>query len=76
MEKQKIKAIYIQTKKFKHASPLMEHITAPKIHVQYAKAMEAEGFFFFGDLKDFFFLFLKIPLNENKQQKTILPETY
>eukprot|EP00735_Rhodelphis_limneticus_P002837 TRINITY_DN1387_c0_g1::TRINITY_DN1387_c0_g1_i1::g.20098::m.20098 TRINITY_DN1387_c0_g1::TRINITY_DN1387_c0_g1_i1::g.20098 ORF type:complete len:1400 (-),score=364.31,sp/Q3UGF1/WDR19_MOUSE/44.20/0.0,IKI3/PF04762.7/0.00012,IKI3/PF04762.7/2.2,WD40/PF00400.27/1e+02,WD40/PF00400.27/1e+03,WD40/PF00400.27/0.025,WD40/PF00400.27/2.4e+03,eIF2A/PF08662.6/0.00032,Clathrin/PF00637.15/1.4e+03,Clathrin/PF00637.15/8.4e+02,Clathrin/PF00637.15/0.11,Clathrin/PF00637.15/0.91,Clathrin/PF00637.15/51,Clathrin/PF00637.15 len=40
---EKAVAIYIQAKDFHLAAPLMAKITAPKLHLQYAKAKEAEG---------------------------------
>ena len=42
---EKAASIYIQTKKFEDAEPLMKNITAPKLHNQFAKAMEASGKF-------------------------------
>ena len=36
-------AIYIRTKNWSAASPLMGRITSPKLHAEYAKAKEAEG---------------------------------
>lgn len=39
---EKAAAIYILTKNFQKAAPLMEKITTPKLHAQYAKAKEAE----------------------------------
>lgn len=36
-------ALFIQLKDFGSAAPLMERITTPKLHAQYAKAKEAEG---------------------------------
>ena len=40
---EKAAAIYILTKNFNKAGPLMDRITTPKLHAQYAKAKEAEG---------------------------------
>ncbi|KAK3240077.1 hypothetical protein CYMTET_50059, partial [Cymbomonas tetramitiformis] len=40
---EKAASIYIQTKSFSLAQPLMAKISTPKLHVQYAKAKEAEG---------------------------------
>jgi WD repeat-containing protein 19 len=42
---EKAVAIYIQTKTFDNAEPLLSTITTPKLHMQYAKAMEASGKF-------------------------------
>lgn len=36
-------SIYIQTKNFNAAGPLMARITSSKLQLQYAKAKEAEG---------------------------------
>jgi WD repeat-containing protein 19 len=40
---EKAASIYIQTKSFARAQPLMAKINTPKLHVQYARAKEAEG---------------------------------
>ena len=42
---EKAVAIYIQTKAFANAQPLMMKVKSPKLHAQYARAMEAEGNF-------------------------------
>jgi len=42
---EKAASIYIQTKSFSLAQPLMAKISTPKLHVQYARAKEAEGRF-------------------------------
>mmetsp|Transcript_4919 Transcript_4919/g.9502 ORF Transcript_4919/g.9502 Transcript_4919/m.9502 type:complete len:1390 (-) Transcript_4919:208-4377(-) len=39
---EKAAAIFIMTKNFRKATPLMDRITTPKLHAQYAKAKEAE----------------------------------
>eukprot|EP00743_Colponemidia_sp_Colp-15_P004281 GILK01004618.1.p1 GENE.GILK01004618.1~~GILK01004618.1.p1 ORF type:complete len:1398 (-),score=319.35 GILK01004618.1:169-4362(-) len=42
---EKAAAIYIQTKNFKLAGQIMQKISTPKLHLQYAKAKETEGQF-------------------------------
>lgn len=36
-------SIYIQAKNFTAAAPLMQRISSSKLHLQFAKAKEAEG---------------------------------
>jgi len=40
---EKAAKIYIKTKNWSAAKPLMENISAPKLHAEYARAKEAEG---------------------------------